>query len=86
MAVQKATQQFLKIYLNLVFHVLRFVRLVLMMESLMLKIDVYFVRRTILSNLKTQIIALLLVEMDTSNKASTINLFAVNAIHHAKLV
>ena len=86
MAVQKATQQFLKIYLNLVFHVLRFVRLVLMMESLMLKIDVYFVRRTILSNLKTQIIALLLVEMDTSNKASTINLFAVNAIHHARLV
>ena len=86
MAVQKATQQFLRIYLNLVFHVLRFVRPVLMMESLMLKIDVYFVRRTILSNLKTQIIALLLVEMDTSNKASTINLFAVNAIHHARLV
>ena len=86
MAVQRATQQFLKIYLNLVFHVLRFVRPVLMMESLMLKIDVYFVRRTILSNLKTQIIALLLVEMDTSNKASTINLFAVNAIHHARLV
>ena len=52
----------------------------------MLKIDVYSVRRAIHSNLKTQIIALPLVEMDISNKASTIYLFVVNAIHHARLV
>ena len=86
MAVQKVIQQFLRIYLNLVSHVLRFVRPALMMESSMLKIDVYFVRRAIHSNLKTQIIALPLVEMDTSKQALTIYLFVVNAIHHARLV
>ena len=85
-AVQKAIQQFLRIYLNLVYHVLRSVKHALMMESSMLKIDVYFVGRAIHLNLKTQIIALPLVEMDTSNKASTIYLFVVNAIHHARLV
>ena len=66
-AVQKAIQQFLRIYLNLVSHVLRFVKHALMMESSMLKIDVYFARRAIHLNLKTQIIARPLVEMDTSN-------------------
>ena len=86
MAVQKVIQQFLRIYLNLVSHALKFVRPALMMESSMPKIDVYFVRRAIHSNLKTLIIALPLVEMDTLKQALTIYLFVVNVIHHARLV
>ena len=85
-AVQRATQPFSRIYLNLVSHVLRSVRPALMMESSMLKIDVYFVRRTIHSNLKTQIIALPLVEMDTTKQILTIYLFVVNAMYHARHV
>ena len=86
MAVQKVTLQFLRIYLSLAFHALRFARPVLMMGNLMLKIDVYFVKRAIHSNLKIQIIALPLVEMDTSRKVLMIYLFAVNATHHARPV
>ena len=86
MAVQKVTLQFLRIYLSLASHALRFARPALMMGNLMLKIDVYFVKRAIHSNLKTRIIALPLVEMDTSRKVLMIYLFAVNATHHAKPV